>query len=172
MKHLFILHNSLPESVLYSKVCYTYFLYTGDSATTTALYLHLYQYVCAWYNGVCIYIFVYVIKPTNRVYFVLGVLLYISPVNGLFYNRVFLTHAFVLLCLLILYHCLLWYVCVIHMIYSLFVIHLSKRVMYISWFIISLFSSLLIYIQNNWLSPISLDSTFSCCVHRNTYICY
>ena len=57
MIHLWILHHTILESVLYRKVCYIYLLFRSDSYTAPELYLHFYWYVCASYNGVCIDIF-------------------------------------------------------------------------------------------------------------------
>ena len=126
--HSLILHNTLPDSFLFE--IYIYILFKSDSTTSPALYLYIYWCVCALYTGVCIDMFVYVIKSTNRLYFILGVFFYISPVNGLFYHCVVVTSAFVSIYLWTLYLCLLWYVYVLHTIYYLILIRLGKRVIY------------------------------------------
>ena len=69
-----------------------------------------------------------------------------------------------------LYICLLLYVFVLHTIYSLVVIHIGKRVMYIYWFIMPLLPSLLTCIHNSGLTPPWLNLPFICQMHLNTYI--
>ena len=91
-----ILKNALPESSLSWELCHIYFRWSIYSATATKLYLCLYWYVFASYNGVCIYMFVNLITVyvllclcilynltvgyTSSWYFVLYLLgAYISP---------------------------------------------------------------------------------------------
>ena len=56
-----ILHYDLPKSALSCEFWYLYFGWIIYSATASELYLRLYWYVCAFYNGVCIEIFVHLI---------------------------------------------------------------------------------------------------------------
>ena len=111
---LCILQYVLPESVLYWKVCYKYFLFKGYSSTEPEWYLHLYWYVCASYNGVSIGMFLYDIHSNCWLYLILGILFYKSPMHCLFRHCVIVTYEFLLICLWMLYLCLLKYVCVLH----------------------------------------------------------
>ena len=71
---LCILQYALPKSVFYVVVCYIYFLSRCDSSTAPELYMRLYLYVCASYNGVFLDIFVYVIQYNCWLYLILGIL--------------------------------------------------------------------------------------------------
>ena len=59
--HLLILHYALPDSALSWKFCYIYLRWRIYSNTAPELYLFLYWYVCASYNGVCVDMFVHII---------------------------------------------------------------------------------------------------------------
>ena len=67
-------------------------MYMIDSATAPELYLRVYLYICASYNGVYIDMFVYVIQFKCGLYFILGILYYTSPMNGLFLHVIFDTY--------------------------------------------------------------------------------
>ena len=82
--HLCILHHALPNSVLYCNVLNIFILFRSDSSTEPKLYLRLYLHVCAYYKGVFIFIFVYVIQYNCWLCLVLGIWFYISPIYGLF----------------------------------------------------------------------------------------
>ena len=58
---LWILHYMLPKYFLSWEVCYIYFLWIIHSTTAPELYRRLYWYVCAYYNGVCVDMFVHLI---------------------------------------------------------------------------------------------------------------
>ena len=94
----------------------------------------------ASYNGVCIYMFVYVIQSNCWLYFILVILSYISPMYGLLYSCFVIASAFVLIYLWRLYLCLPRYICEFYSIYSLIVIHLGELILNISciWFIMPL----------------------------------
>ena len=132
-----ILHYTLPDYVLSWEVCYVYFLYTSGSATEPELYLRFYQYVCVLYNGVWIDMFVYVIWSNCWLYFILGVLFYIATMYDLFFHCIIVTIKIVLICLWMLYLCLLRYVGVLHKICSLVFLHIGKLFMhiYFVWFV-------------------------------------
>ena len=66
-----ILHYALPNSVFYLKFCYIHPLFRGDSSAASELYLSFYWYVCAYYNGVFILMFVNVIQYNFWLYFIL-----------------------------------------------------------------------------------------------------
>ena len=72
-----------------------------------------------WY--VCIFL-----QYTHWLHFILGVLCYNSPMRSLFYHYVIIISVFILICLWMLYLCLMWYVDVIYKIYSLVGLHLSR----------------------------------------------
>ena len=93
--------------------------------------------------------FVYIIQYTNWLYFILGILFYISSVYGLFYQYTVVKFEFILILLWMLYLCLLQYVCVINTICSLVVLHIWNLVIQISyiWFVMPLSSSSLNLIQ-------------------------
>ena len=57
----------------------------------------------ASYNCVCIDMFVYVIQSSCWLWFILGILSYISPMYGLFSHCIVFTFTFVLICIWILY---------------------------------------------------------------------
>ena len=89
------LHYVLPESILSWEVCYIYFRFRSDYSTVPELHMRLYLYVCASYNGVCIYMFVYVIQYNCWLYFILGILSYIYPMYGLFFHCIVVTFTIV-----------------------------------------------------------------------------
>ena len=60
-----ILQNAFPASTLSWEFCYIYFRWRIYSATTTEIYLRFYLYVCAYYNGDCIYMFVHIITVSR-----------------------------------------------------------------------------------------------------------
>ena len=95
---LCILHNSLPEPILYSGINYLYFLCRSNSSSSPTVYLYLYWYFCTEYNGVCICMFIYVIQSNCCLYFILGILSYISPMCGLFFHFIVVTFVFLLIC--------------------------------------------------------------------------
>ena len=70
--------------------------------------------------------FVYVIQSNHSLYFVLEVMLYLSPVHGLLYHCVVVMSAFELIFLLILYLCLLQYVCILYIIYYLVILNIGE----------------------------------------------
>ena len=158
---LCILHYALPKSILHCKVCYIYFLSRGDYFTAPELYLHFYWCVCASYNGVCIDMFVnlvtvYVFLCLCMLYYLIFgynpywyFVLYIYPVHGLFLHCVILTSVLVLIFLCMLYLWSLWYVCVLHTIFSLVALHLGDISMHISCILIVMpfFPSSLTYIH-------------------------
>ena len=80
----------------------------------------------ASYNGVCIYMFVYVIQSNCWLYLILVILSYISPMYGLFFHFIFITFAFLLICLWMLYMCLLRYAGVLNMLCPLVVYKLGS----------------------------------------------
>ena len=53
-----ILQNDFPKSALFWGFCYIYLRLMICSDTAPLLYMCLYWYVCAYYNGVCIDMFV------------------------------------------------------------------------------------------------------------------
>ena len=59
--HFRILQNALPDSALSWEFCYMYFRWSIYSSTAPEWYLIFYWYVCAYYNGVCIDMFVHLI---------------------------------------------------------------------------------------------------------------
>ena len=130
-------------------VCYIYLLCRSDSATVPELYLHLYWYIYALYTVLCIDMFVYVVNYTNCLYLTLGA----CSISFLWMDYSTTMSSWHLR--LYQYVCenyiygLLQYVCVLHIIYYLVVIHIGKRVLYISWFIIPLLKSLLTCIHNS-----------------------
>ena len=156
---LWILHNELPDSALSWEVCYIYFLCRSGSSTTPELYLHFYWYFCASYNGVFIDIFVYVIQSNRFLYFILGIFTYIYPMYGLFFHCIFITFAHVLICLWMLYLCLLKYFGVINTIYYLVVPHLGNLVMdiYHIWFVMPLLPASFTYIHKSVLITLFLN---------------
>ena len=108
----------------------------------TWLYMSLYWYVCAYYNGVCIYMFFHLITVSVLLYLcmlyniIFGYTLswyffLYPPVHGLFRHCVIVTSVFVLICLCILYLWLLIYVCVLRTIWYLVALHLGNLVMHI-----------------------------------------
>ena len=111
-----------PKSVLYWKVHYIYFLFRSDYSTSHELYMSFYWYVCASYNGVCIDMFVNIIQFNCWLYFILGIFSDISPMYGLLFHCIVVKFITVLICLWILYLCLLQYVDVLHSICFLFVL--------------------------------------------------
>ena len=122
---------------------------------------------CAWviiplhhcHICLCIDMFVYVIWYTFLLYFILGILFYISLVHGLFYHFIIVISLSVLICLWMLYPCFLWYVGVIYRIYSLVVLHIEKIVINISriWFFMPLSPSLLTCMHNSGLTPLCFN---------------
>ena len=144
---------------------------------------------CAWviiplqlnYTVVCIYMFVHNIMVSELIclYILYNPIIsctsyweffYISPVHGLVYHCVVVTFAFVLICLWILNLCLLKCFCVIYMIYYLVLIHIGRLVVYITWFIIPLFTYSLNCIHNSGLTNICLDLLFIYHMNWNTCI--
>ena len=129
--HSFILHNSPPEPVLSWEFCYIYFLCRSDYATATELYLCFYSNVCVLYNGVCIDLFAYIIQYNCWLYFILGVLSYISTIHGLLFHYIVVTFTIVLICLWMLYLCLLRYVDVVYRKCFWIIIHIGKLAIHI-----------------------------------------
>ena len=127
--HLCILHYAFPESILYWKFCYIYFLFRSDSPTAPGLYLCLYGYVCASYNSVFVDMFLHVIQYNYSLYFIMGILSYISPMYGLLHHCAVVISTFLLIYLWISYIFLLKYVCVLHKICSYVVLHIGNHVM-------------------------------------------
>ena len=131
--HLCTLHRPLPEYGLSWYFCDKYFLKMSDFSTAPLLYLLLYWYGCEYYTFLWIDKFVHFILPTNWLHSILINFFYIFPLHGLFFHCIVLTFEFVLRCLWMLYICLLRYFCVLHNIYSLFLLHLGNHVMNIYW---------------------------------------
>ena len=129
---LCILHYAPTDSILYWKVCYIHLLFRDDYFTAPELYLNFYWYVFASYNGVCIDMFVSIIKYNFWLYFILGILSYIFTIYGLFFQFIVVTFTILLICLWMLYICLLRYVGVINKIFSLVLLRHEKLVMHIS----------------------------------------
>ena len=139
--------------------CYIYFRWRIYSATATELYLCLYLYVFSFYNGVCIFMFVYVIQSNCWLYLIL-VFFSISPLFMGCSTTASLLHLCVLLIFLWrLYLWLLQYVCVLHTIWSLVALHLENIVMHIYFilFVMPVLPSSLTYIHKSWLTYILLD---------------
>ena len=147
------------SSIFSWEFCYIYFTISIYSDSAPTLYLRLYWYFCASYNGDWIDNFVNVIQSNHSLYFILGSLSYISTVYELFFHCVVDTSAFVLLCLWMLYICLMWYVGVLHTIFSLVVRYIGKIVIHIYclWFVIPLLQSSLTCIHKIWLTSILLN---------------
>ena len=133
--------------------------FRGKFVTQRALYMHLYLYFCESYNGVCIDMFVYVVQPNFWLYLILGILTYISPMYGLFFHCIVVTFTPVLICLWMVYICLLIYVGVIHTIWYLVILHISNIIMHIYciWFVIPLSPSSLTCINKSGLTPLCLN---------------
>ena len=89
----------------------------------------------------------------------LGILLYLSPVNGLFHHCIIFAYVFLVILLWMLYLWLLRYVCVLYTIWSLVALHLGNLVMHIFWiWIVMPFSpSLLTYSCNSGLTYLCLN---------------
>ena len=132
--------NAFPESALSWEFLYIYFRWRIYSATEPGLYLRLYFFVCASYNGVCINIFWYPIT----VFVLLCVFMLhniIVGYNSSWYYVLYLPctwvfpplhHCcifFALIWLLMLYIWLLRYFFVLRMICSLVALHLGNLVM-------------------------------------------
>ena len=119
----------------------------------------MYWYVCDYYNGVCIVIFVCVMQSNCWLYLILGTLSYVSPVCGLFFQCIVIKFTFVLIFLWILNLCLLWYFCVLHKICSLVVLYIGNISMHISCilFVIPFSPSFLTYIHNSIWTCIFLN---------------
>ena len=102
-------------------------------------------------NFICICIDIYVwidifvnFIPYNcRLYFILGIFSYISPIYGLFSHCIVVTFIFVLIFFWMLYLCLMQYAGVLHMVWCLVVLHIGNLVMQISriWFVMQLLTS-------------------------------
>ena len=103
-----ILQNALPESALSWKICYIYFLWGTYSDAAPELYLIFYWYVCEYYSGVCIDMFLYVIKYNCWLYFILGTFPCVSPMYGLILHCILIKFTFSLIFLWMLYLCFLW----------------------------------------------------------------
>ena len=152
-----ILHNALPKSALSWEFHYIYFLFRSNSATAPELYMHLYWYVCASYNGICLDMFVYVIWSNFWLHFISVLLYYISTVYGLlfhlFFHCIVVTFAFLIIFLGTLFLSLLRYVSLLHIIYSLVVLHLGYIAVNISCilFVMPLFTSSFNCIQKSIL---------------------
>ena len=114
--YLRILHNVIPKSFLSWEVCCMYLLWWYYSTTAPELYMSFYSYGRSSYNGVCIDLFVYVIQSKCWLYFILGILSYISTMHGSFHHCIILTYEFTLICLWILYLCLFQYVFVLYLV--------------------------------------------------------
>ena len=140
-------------------VIYISSLSMGGSSTAPELYLCVYWYGCELYYSVCIAIYMRDIQSNFWLYFVLGVLIYISPLHGSFHHCAIVTYVFLFICLWILYLFLLWYVCLLHRIYSLVVIHIGKLVMQYSFvlFVFTLLPSLLTFINKSGLTYCCLN---------------
>ena len=154
-----ILHHALPKSLLSWEVCYIYFLFRSDYSTSPELYMCWYLYVYASYNGVWIYMFVYGIQYNCWLYLILGIFYDISPMCGLFFHCIFVTFAFLLICLWMLYIFLLVYVDVFHTICSLVVLDIGNLVMHISciWFVMPFSPFSLACIHKSWLTSLCLN---------------
>ena len=157
--HLCILQNALPESDFSWEVCYIYLLFRRDSPTAPQLYLSLYWYVCSLYNVVCVDMFVYVIQYNCWLYFILGFFSCISPMYRWFFHCTVIKFTFLLLRLWLLYLCLLRYFVVLHMIFSLVVIHIDRTLIhiYFIWFVMPLLPSALTFSQKIGLTSPCLN---------------
>ena len=114
------------------------YIYCSGMITTIKLnYLNLYWYVYSPYNGVWIDMLMYFAQYNYWLYFILGILSYISHMYGLVYHCIVVTFTIVLICLWMLYICLPWYVGVLHIICSLVALNIEKLVMHITyiWFL-------------------------------------
>ena len=127
-----ILHYAIPGSALSQEVCYMFFLCWSYYNTVPELYLIVCWYVLSWYTGISIVMFVYIIQSNYWLYFILVFFSYVFPMSGLSHHCIIVTYVFVLICLWMLYLCLLQYVFIIHPIWSLGVIHLGNLLMNIS----------------------------------------
>ena len=156
---LCILRNVFSEHFLSWEVCCIYFLFMSDSDTAPELYIHFYLFVCASYNGVWIDMFVYVIQPNYWLYFILVIVSYLSLMYGLFFHCIVVTFTFALICLWMLYLCILQYVGVIHITYSVVVLNLGNIAVHISyiWFVMPFLPSSLTCTHKSGLTYHSLN---------------
>ena len=94
----------------------------------------------------------------------LGILLYISPVYGLFHHYFIVTFVFVLICFWMLYIWLLWYVCVLHTIRSLVTLHIWELCHeYFLYIICHYVVFILVDLHSKkWISTLLFESVFTC----------
>ena len=79
----------------------------------------LVRYDCTSYNILWVHMFVCVIQYNVWLYFILGIFSCISSIYGLLFHGIVVTFTFLLICLWMLYICLLKYVGVLHTIWYL-----------------------------------------------------
>ena len=127
-----------------------------------------YWYFCTFYIGFYIDIYVWVVQFTDWWYFLLIVLFCISNVHRWFCHCVTVKYVLVSICLWTLYLCLLKKY-VFRMVYSLFVVYIGKRGMYLYLSIIPLLPYLLTWINRSLLTPPCLILPVSCHIHWSTY---
>ena len=68
---LCVLHYALPKYVLHWGVCYIYLRSRGYSSIEPWLYMFLYWCFCAYCNGVCVVMLVYVVQYNLWLYLIL-----------------------------------------------------------------------------------------------------
>ena len=138
---LYILHYALPKSIFHWKVCYIYFWWSIYSSTAPELYMGLYWYVFASFNGVCIDMFVHTIIVSLLLYMCMLYNIIVVYTSSWYFSIYCewvippLRHCYICFCVNMFWMLYLWllkYVCVHHMIVSLVALHIGNIGMHIS----------------------------------------